>query len=355
MEALVRSGLLTTREIVDAEVVVRPAGGRRGRTARIERTRGRSWFLKRPDPRSSPDRRDREEIAYRRLAGSGHLIARHVPELLGVGPYPGSLVLELLEPATNLAQCQARSPQLAVAAGAAAGRALAILHGAPAGLLGEEGRLPPAFALARAGVDLYASLSAADLACLAVAQEEGVCDLLDDLARDWSPAALIHGDVRPANVLIDDRDEARPHVWLVDWEHAGRGDPRWDVGCLVAHLLSPWVSSVTQATDWEAAPRASAAQRPLEALTPAIVAAWRAYAGARADEFGDPVHELLVTMRMAGACLVEIAMSLGQDAPMATDEQLMHLQAAHNLLLRPAEGADMLGLTPWAALASETA
>ncbi len=47
------------------------------------------------------------------------------------------------------------------------------------------------------------------------------------------PAAFIHGEFYPANVLIEDA-AAPPHVRPVDWEMAAIGPPLMDVACLLA-------------------------------------------------------------------------------------------------------------------------
>jgi tRNA A-37 threonylcarbamoyl transferase component Bud32 len=59
--------------------------------------------------------------------------------------------------------------------------------------------------------------------------------VLDDLAlrllsrRD----CLVHGDFSPKNVLTDGE-----RVWVLDWEVAHLGDPVFDLGFLLAHLLA---------------------------------------------------------------------------------------------------------------------
>ena len=54
--------------------------------------------------------------------------------------------------------------------------------------------------------------------------------LIEDLQAAWVPHALVHGDLRDANVLL-----AEP-LRFVDWEFAGYGDPAWDLACLLSWL-----------------------------------------------------------------------------------------------------------------------
>ena len=47
------------------------------------------------------------------------------------------------------------------------------------------------------------------------------------------PGALVHGDVKWDNVVLD------PHgMQLFDWELSGAGDPAWDLGSAVADTIS---------------------------------------------------------------------------------------------------------------------
>jgi hypothetical protein len=60
------------------------------------------------------------------------------------------------------------------------------------------------------------------------------------VAGEWRASTVIHGDCR-----IDNASVTRPPsgcggagVVLTSWARSGRGDPAWDVGCLVADLLA---------------------------------------------------------------------------------------------------------------------
>lgn len=343
VDDLLRLGLISAEDVVDDRVAVRPAGGRRSRNLRVERSwGGPSCFVKMADPGAPPERLRHEAGICRRLRRSGRPIAAHVPDVLDE-PADGVLVLELLESAVGLPQIHSEAgadPEPA-AVGHAVGRVLALLHEAPGdGWAGDA--LPPVFALARPGIALYRSLSGANLACLAAAQDAGTCDLLDELARDWEPSVLTHGDVRLANVMVDRPRSDAPHVWLVDWELAGAGDPAWDLGCLLAHHLSLWLLSISDASHDDSAVLTERAERPLEVIQPGILATWRGYRQAPAGP-ADP----LTAIRHAGASMVEIALSLGQEASLPSDTQLLHLQVAHNILARPGDAAaHLMGLTP---------
>lgn len=65
--------------------------------------------------------------------------------------------------------------------------------------------------------------------------EGGLVAGLRALAESWQASALVHGDLRWDNCLLD---EERPCAVLIDWESAGWGDPAWDVGCAAAEHLA---------------------------------------------------------------------------------------------------------------------
>ena len=285
---------------------------------------------------------EREAEVYRRLVDDGHRIADHTPRVQG-RPTPDVLALELLRPAVVFSELLARSDRELVPAAEEIGRVLGLLHEVPDG--GADAPLPPVFALARPGLGAYAGLSQVNLDCLSALQEAGTDGLLDDLAAQWQPSCLVHGDIRPANIMVEVTGGNAPAVWLIDWESAGAGDPCWDVGCLLAHHLSVWIDSLPQGPGMGAADLTARAGRPLGTLKPAMAAAWRGWASRRPPSAGQ--EELVRAVRFTGAALVEIVFALGQDAWEASDAQFLHLQVAHNILSRPIEDAlHLIGLGP---------
>lgn len=57
---------------------------------------------------------------------------------------------------------------------------------------------------------------------------------VESVRESWQSAAFLHGDLRRSNVL---GFPAAGRLWLIDWEHSGRGDPRWDLACVLGELL----------------------------------------------------------------------------------------------------------------------
>jgi thiamine kinase-like enzyme len=73
-------------------------------------------------------------------------------------------------------------------------------------------------------------------------------ELIESLLEDappLSPTALIHADPVPENFIAD----RSGHIWLVDWEYAGIGDPATDLAMLAMNcdLSDPAVAALVEA------------------------------------------------------------------------------------------------------------
>ena len=220
------AGLLSPREIV--EQGVRVVDRSRSHAVRLVEVGGRPAFAVKAlddadgDVQGSPER----ELAAYALARSdpalGPLLARSHPAGDGV------LILAAGGGATAAARAADPAALRALAATLAAwhagtrAAAFAPLRPWPLDLLAGE---PPAFLASNDGVRaLLARLP--DRARLAAA--------LAAAAARWAPLAVVHGDARLDNWLLDDAGTAT----LIDWETAGRGDPAWDVAAVLQDLIT---------------------------------------------------------------------------------------------------------------------
>jgi hypothetical protein len=69
-----------------------------------------------------------------------------------------------------------------------------------------------------------------------LAHRDELAASLDFVGRSWTAGAVVHGDLRLDNCLLGPGPAG--NVVLIDWEVAGRGDPTWDVACVVQELLT---------------------------------------------------------------------------------------------------------------------
>jgi len=138
-------------------------------------------------------------------------------------------------------------------------------------------------------------------------------------ARYLEPrGALVHGDVQAGNVLL----AARGPV-LLDAEIAHVGDPAFDVGTLLAHLLLPAVAEGAVARRTLAADAADAA-----------ATAWSAYVEAH----GAPHPDFRDCARYAGLELMRRTIGAARVPAVAADDaSLRVIDAAARLIRTPAE------------------
>lgn len=198
-------------------------------------------FVKRCDPVGSSGRTLDAEVVVYELARHDPRLAAVMPRSLSVSPGGETLVLQCLPAVDEASSWPFAGPSLPGVGGRsvleAYGRALAVVHdqrpapfGDPPWLLwGLTATPPPVEGLPEPVAALY----------LEVANDPVMRRGIEVAAHDWQPAGLIHGDLRWTNVVADEpTGGAVGRVWLVDWELACVGDPAWDVGSVLADLVT---------------------------------------------------------------------------------------------------------------------
>ncbi|MFN8121429.1 MAG: phosphotransferase [Thermoleophilia bacterium] len=288
------------------DVVLRPAGGRNAAVV-LEADGAPRWVLK-PAPAEGGAREAgvlaalaatalRDAVPAVHHHGDDGLVLAHVPGVpAGDAPAvpPGHL--------------------------AALGRVLASLHGlpAPAGT-----SAPPWVTRLHRPTPRRLSWSSAAVVGLIrdVQADEAMCAALDALADDWTPAALTHGDLRLANVLLGDGDR----VTLVDWEAAGPGPPALDLGWAAGDLLLRWAHALD--------PGAPSEALALRSGGPALAGACAAVARLLTGYGGAP--DTVAVVRWAGARLLQAAAEDCQSELFAPARAATVTLAARLVLTRP--------------------
>jgi aminoglycoside phosphotransferase (APT) family kinase protein len=290
---------------------------------------------------------------YRMLSGVDGSLLDHVPRFFGYDAEEGVLAVELVAGGEDLRRYHLRHGGIAEPMAASMGRALGRLHR----LTGGSSKPAPEHApwilsIHRPDVAIFREASSASLDLIKLVQgQEGFGQLLQELRETWRLDALIHYDVKWDNFIGAPRQhpehdpEQPPLVKLVDWETATYGDPSWDIGSLLSHFLSTWLSSIPVTGETPPERFAELAGYPLTAMFPAIGACWRAYR----SEIGSGGSErpVLRAMRFAAARLVQTAFETTQMTTALTSSVVLHLQLAFNVLLHPQEAVvHLLGLPP---------
>jgi Ser/Thr protein kinase RdoA (MazF antagonist) len=247
------------------------------------------WFLKRADVARSQGRDLGSEAIVYELARSNPDLQQVMPHCVHVGEAGQLLVLEAL-PGQQIA-----APLPAVLR--AYGRAAAQANRAYCAPFGQRPWLLDALDNRWGGYEWLPATCAQLLRRLRgdVATRQGFA-----LARaTWQPGRLVHGDLRGANALSEQDDQAgEPCVRLIDWELACCGDPAWDLGSMLADLIAALAL---------ASPGADIDQS-LQAQACGLLAGYRESAGLSEAEW---VQRLERSARLAGVRLLQTVLEMG--------------------------------------------
>ena len=167
------------------------------------------------------------------------------------------------------------------------------------------------------------------------------------LAESWDPSGLIHGDVRGDNVLR----LTEGSLVFVDWELAGLGDRRWDLGSLLGMYLFAWLGSIRAQEEGEIEDWLKAASVPLESVAPGARACAASYSDAMPTPAGGWDGYVCASLRYAGVFLVQRAAASLESGGLLTQSAWCCLYAARRLLIEPERGGQLLWGedSPWPA------
>jgi hypothetical protein len=350
---LIERGLLSPQRIVDGDFTVRDAS-RRNRNFRVESKAGPSYLLKQgflkqgfgPDGTATIAH---EASVYQALSRREDF-HRFLPGFFNYDPSQRVLVLELVGDGEDLRAYHLRRGRFPTTVAAAVGRVLGRLHRATASgtATGLEDQPPWVLMVHRPDLSVFREASVASLDLIKMVQQApAVGQRLDELRAQWRVSALIHRDVKWDNfvVVLSPTTRRVTGVKLVDWEAAGAGDPRWDIGSVFSHYLSFWVFSIPITGQTPPTSFAKLARYPLSRMRSALQSCWAAYVAER-ELAASPAQELLYgAVQFAGARLVQTAFEMTQASMLITSAVVLHLQLAMNILQRPQEAAvHLLGL-----------
>lgn len=177
----------------------------------------------------------------------------HLPKVFAFDPAHGLLGLEWIANGETLHHYHRRSGEYPAPLAAQVGHALGFLH-----RMSREGRSHYALADAfrdesdllecflRMRPDFYARLSGAGIDFFAQVQaNEGAMKGLQALSVQQgreTDNALLHGDLRQANLLRVSRSGKSASITYLDWELSFWGDPARDLGSLLSDYVLGWLA-----------------------------------------------------------------------------------------------------------------
>ncbi|WP_028644544.1 phosphotransferase family protein [Nocardioides sp. URHA0020] len=302
---------------------------------------GSSYFIKQMHPRAGLTGVGREALVHAALLRSGSpLLSRALPTLLWQSKSGGTLVYAVTEGDVPMTE-QVRSGRPSQRLARNLGSTLADLHRMPPPPY--EAQFPHGLVLHRPTLSDLPSRSGANLELVRRIQEHGqlLADL-DEAAASWRADAFVHADMKFDNILSRrSADGRRRGTCIIDWEDAGAGDARWDVGAVFGAYLATWLTSIPSIQVESPSHLFPLAKVEREALLPSVEAFWQSYA-ARRRLMPDESREFLRgAVQYAGVRLIQAA-SEGTGSTPLTAVHLFLLQVGANMLARPDDALSQL-------------
>jgi aminoglycoside phosphotransferase (APT) family kinase protein len=239
-----RRGLIRTAGSPSSVTLERLAG--RNLVYRVEFDGAAPLLLKRAVDAETRRGLERETRAYDLIFESGVPIPPVVPRKFDFDPLSSTLILEFLAGHRPLDHPGGLG-ELDVPLAGLLGGMLARLHSIspPSGAT----IAPWILSLIHPPVGILREASREQLELIGHVQESaGWRSALEDLVGEWKPLSLVHGDLRLSNILLGShRQPSEQTLALIDWELAGRGDPAWDTGWVLAEILASRLQNLSEA------------------------------------------------------------------------------------------------------------
>ncbi|MEA2569748.1 MAG: hypothetical protein QOI24_1749 [Acidobacteriota bacterium] len=352
---LIERGLLDHRVVVDGDVMV-VEGTRRHHNFSVICRDGAGLFVKQmqPDQAFSAQTLQKEAACYVMMESDPALAGIHalMPRFRSYDPDRHLLVLDLIAGGENLSEFHRRVNAFPEGVARRVGELVARYHEtsrrdllprANAAIF--QGQPPWILSFHLMPRGSMQNLSAANGQFMTILQSYPDFGVeLDRLRTGWRRDALMHGDMKFDNVVVQtDAATNEQTMHVVDWELADVGDSAWDVASILQAYLTWWIATLQEVP---AGASNDAARYPLETIQPAIRAFWDAYVSARGLTSRDADAELERAVSYAGARMLQTVYESMVWAQSLTQQAVWQVQACMNILRDPRSAAsDLLGFT----------
>jgi hypothetical protein len=184
---------------------------------------------------------------------------------------------------------------------------------------------------------VISSFPAGYVEVLLAIRTKGLAPVLTGLGAQARTITFIHGDLKSDNLLCHGSA-----VRLIDWETAGWGDPRWDLGAVIGDHVFGWLSGLPFTTPGGLSAWLAQAARPLSEVRADLSAFADGYRRAGGADYLVEAADLAVCLGFAAAFLLQRATAAALSAPVLPPLALAALHLARQLLTRPAELSGVL-------------
>jgi thiamine kinase-like enzyme len=268
-------------------------------------------------------------------------LAKLMPAMIHHEPARHALVLRLLPEAESLTEYQVRTNDYNRENAAKLARALAELHGF--GLrMAQDAWLQPLFlrqvpwamTLDQSGQGFFQSFGAIGTQLTTLLQNfPALVPQLCALRHEWQFEAVIHGDMKWENCLLQKTGNGDTALRIVDWELVDLGDGAWDVATVFKEYLVLTIMSA-----------GTPVEKTLDDLRPAIREFWKTYAMARQFTPAQTAAFRDRAIRFTAARMLVAVLEYLHAAPQASAAAMSMLNTSAGILSAPqAAAAEILG------------
>jgi Ser/Thr protein kinase RdoA (MazF antagonist) len=308
------------------------------------------FFLKQGSAEHNTGTVSNEAAMYRLLRSiAGKQLARFLPTLVDYDEDRLMLTLEALPCLEDLQRYHVDRNRFPKTIGRWMGQALGRLHSDTTGISTENvpHAHPSVLKIHRPPIDILRGISNVGLQLLQLVQNTNLGTHFERITANWRNESIIHCDVKMSNFAV-----YREHplgrfrgLKLIDWEFAGIGDPRWDVGSVFSSYLHLWLSSVPVTNQAAPDELMHLAKFQLPRIQTMLKAFWASYCDTRQIAEGEREESLVVATECAAARLVQTAYEIAKGQNEMKTEIVTLTQTGLNIFERPEQAiTDLLGI-----------
>jgi hypothetical protein len=336
--------------IVDGSLTIQSAARRNG-NLKIEGPQGAGLLIKQPiDPTEQGRETLSSEAAFYQFCQeepAAAAMAQIAPHLVFHDVDRCLIGLRLLSEAVTLSSfltgAQERHSSIEVAG--ALGLAMGIVHqtfsradlaNCPR-LAWLSRRAPWVMTIHRPTPQFLASQSPANFELIRLLQTQNGCAPgLDRLHANWRVETVIHGDIRPSNVLVTKaRGELPREVRIIDWEMVQLGEAAWDLAGALQGFARLWVESMPMTENLSIDERVAQASFPLDFVQRLSRSLWRGYQVASDGPRPEPDRLLDRAVKLSAVRMIQAAYEISDELTVLDPRSVIMLQLGANVLSHP--------------------